>query len=539
MDSAGKLDAANWADSPTQGDLKSSRYLTIGMVAVNAVTLVAVGGPLGGLLVVSCALAGAAFLAKRINRPLASTITGVALAGQGIVFTAVFAGHELQLDSHMLFFVILAVVALMQSIQALVVTAAVIATHHLSFGLLMPALVFPSLDLLINLERIAMHATVVVMEVSVLSVAILARKRQDDAEHEARVQAIEATENARAMAVEAQDMRNRAEAASRASLLVTTLLERNLHAMARQDLSGRLTDEVSDEFQQLICDYNTALDTMSVTLAETLELVGEVEVEATASANMTGEMAQQLEGQSKQVTHAAGAIRTLTVSLEDTSNDIVLVRDRATDAAGKATEGGGIVRKAVDAMAEIKASSNQIEKIIGVIEEISFQTNLLALNAGVEAARAGQAGAGFAVVASEVRALSHRTSEAANQVKTLITRSVTHVANGSDMVDQAGAALNEIESMIADASHRITDLSRRASQQAGAVQDVSKNLAELDTGVQSSAVKTQDLATINVRVRRGAAKLSARIGKFRLDAARPREPERVDMPLEAVSRPAA
>ena len=154
---------------------------------------------------------------------------------------------------------------------------------------------------------------------------------------------------------------------------------------------------------------------------------------------------------------------------------------------------GEVVREAVAAMSQIEKSSEQISQIIGVIDEIAFQTNLLALNAGVEAARAGDAGKGFAVVASEVRALAQRSSDAAKEIKTLISASSQHVETGVGLVGRAGDALEDIASKVVEISELVSTISSSTQEQATALKEVNVAMNQMDQVTQQNAAMVEEI----------------------------------------------
>jgi methyl-accepting chemotaxis protein len=167
-------------------------------------------------------------------------------------------------------------------------------------------------------------------------------------------------------------------------------------------------------------------------------------------------------------------------------------REAVAAAKTDAERSGNVVRKAVEAMSKIESSSQQIGQIIGVIDEIAFQTNLLALNAGVEAARANEAGRGFAVIASEVRALAQRSAEAAKSIKDLITTSTAEVGEGVKLVAETGQALERIVTKVAEINQVVTDIASGAQEQATGLQQVNAAVNQMDQVTQQNAAMAEE-----------------------------------------------
>jgi len=240
---------------------------------------------------------------------------------------------------------------------------------------------------------------------------------------------------------------------------------------------------------------------------------GGVEEIAQASEDLSRRTEQQAAG----LEETAAALDQITATVRQTAEGARRANTAIADAKRESQHSGAVVGRAVSAMGQIEQSSAQISQIIGVIDEIAFQTNLLALNAGVEAARAGDAGRGFAVVASEVRALAQRSAEAAKEIKTLISASTEQVAQGVDLVDQTGHALNAIMQRVEEIDKVMTEIAHSAQEQATGLAQVNVAVNQMDRVVQQNAAMVEESTAATQTLKGEASELLALVARFRLE----------------------
>jgi methyl-accepting chemotaxis protein len=233
-----------------------------------------------------------------------------------------------------------------------------------------------------------------------------------------------------------------------------------------------------------------------------------------ASGNL--DLSSRTEEQASSLEETAASMEELTSTVKQSAENARQASELAESAAGVAGRGGAVVARVVDTMEAIKAASNKIVDIIGVIDGIAFQTNILALNAAVEAARAGEQGRGFAVVAGEVRTLAQRSAQAAKEIKELIGDSVEKVGDGAKLVLDAGATMQEIVASVNRVSSMIGAISSATQEQGSGIEQINQAIAQMDQVTQQNASLVEEAAAASEAMQEQAAKLAQTVSVFRV-----------------------
>ncbi|MBO9475409.1 HAMP domain-containing protein [Shimia sp. R10_1] len=307
----------------------------------------------------------------------------------------------------------------------------------------------------------------------------------------------------------------RAQAALEQAAVVETLSS-GLMRMSAGDFSETIDTAFGDEHDALRTDFNRTVQSLNETVSKVVSAADRIQNGASEISQSSLDLAQRTENQAATLEETAAALEELTKNVQAAADSAQTVEGVVSNARDEAEASGEVVRDTVDAMTEIERGSEQIEKIIAVIEDIAFQTNLLALNAGVEAARAGNAGRGFAVVASEVRALAMRSSEAAMEIRDLISGSTRQVERGVVLVGKAGEALNSISDRVSHISRLVSDIALGASEQSVGLAEINASVLQLDQVTQANAAMVEESSAAGQMLRRDADDLTEMVARFHI-----------------------
>jgi methyl-accepting chemotaxis protein len=262
---------------------------------------------------------------------------------------------------------------------------------------------------------------------------------------------------------------------------------------------GDLTNSVRVEGNEPVDELAAGIGKMLSDLSQVIGQVGESAAQFNEGSRVIAESAQSLaHGAQTQ----SSSVQQMTAAIESLATSVIGVKENAQEADRMAREtsklaeqGGSAVRKSIEAMELIRASSQQIGEIIQVISDIAGQTNLLALNAAIEAARAGEHGMGFAVVADEVRKLAERSNQAAGKITSLIKESTQQVEKGARLSDETGAALKKIVEGVEATATKISQIASATGKQAGNAQEVSQAVQGISQVTEQAAAGSEQMAS--------------------------------------------
>jgi methyl-accepting chemotaxis protein len=427
-----------------------------------------------------------------------------------ILLTASLSGHAWQLDAHMMFFAALAIVSTLQNPRALIFATVLVALHHISFSVLLPKMVYPSGELVENLQRTVLHAAIVLLEAGVLLISLLKSLAADaelQRQQEAATAQTRVAEAAEARATQSQQNAHH----------VVETVGAHLGEIARGQLNCSITENFPAEYEELRTNFNSTVNSLRETMEQVIEASESIKNGATEISQASDDLSHRTESQAATLEETAAALEEMTASVKSAADGARDVENTMQEARQEAESSGDIVNKAVTAMSTIESSSDQISQIIGVIDDIAFQTNLLALNAGVEAARAGEAGKGFAVVASEVRGLAQRSSDAATEIKTLITESSKQVDQGVTLVNDAGKSIASIVKRVNEISKLISGIANGAAEQSTGLGEINTGVSQLDNVTQQNAAMVEQATAAGHMLHADATKLAALMARFEME----------------------
>lgn len=306
-----------------------------------------------------------------------------------------------------------------------------------------------------------------------------------------------------------------------------------IHASVTENFTGAIADSI-----------NFAIDQMRGLVSNINSLSRQVASAAGDTQGTAGNLSKAAENQAKEIGAASQAINEMAVSIDQVSSNAAESAAVAERAVEIASNGSEVVQATIKGMDTIRSqiqetskrikrlgeSSQEIGDIVSLINDIADQTNILSLNAAIQASMAGDAGRGFAVVADEVQRLAERSSAATKQIAALVKtiqtdtneavismeQTTSEVVGGAKRAQDAGVALEEIESTSTNLAELIQNISNAARQQAASAGHISNTMTVIQEITGQTVDTTEKTAESIGKLTQMAHEMRESVGGFNL-----------------------